>query len=85
MINDDEVEDVLEQWELIKSGSHPKYKELCDAIENEFAKFEIDKLAGMLRLRRMAQDNNEVLAEEFVDIFNKFSKMIVYRILKEGN
>ena len=85
MIDDhtDDVDSMLEQWELIKSSSPPKYRELCGAIENEFAKFEIDKVAAHLRASRMAHSTDEeAYVREFVKIFNKFGENIIYRILK---
>jgi hypothetical protein len=80
------INDLLEQWEHIKTVSCPKGDSLDEAIIHEHAKNRVDHLAYSVRRSRLENDqyNEQRYTDLFAQSYNEFTSNFVYRVLKNG-
>lgn len=78
------LNDLLEQWEKIKNCSVPTPCTLNEALEFTRYKIELNKLADHIRSDRFNSSISLKDAQQFVSLYDSFSREYVYRILKNG-
>ena len=83
---DTEINELLSQWGLIRNISCPTGDSMHEAIVHECAKNLVDSYAQDLRTSRLENNaQNEIhYTEKFVDSYYDFTKVFVFRILKNG-
>lgn len=80
------IDELLEQWEHVKTISCPRGDSMQDAIIHECEKNRIDAMAQNLRQRRFENkvSNEAEYADEFANAYYAFTQEFVYRILKNS-
>ena len=81
---DEDVNGMLETWEILKHKSCPKSDSMIEAIVHESAKNQVDCYAQDLRNSRLENNiENEILfTSKFIETYLDFSRDYVFRTLK---
>jgi hypothetical protein len=83
---DEDFEELLLQWEHVKTISRPYSESANEAIVREYAKHLIEGFAYKVRLSRLENNSSAetFYMEKFVENFKKYNKDLTFRILKNG-
>ena len=81
------IDELLEQWDEVKTISCPRSSSMVDVIIHECAKNEVDCLAQDVRIRRLENKKSTKSRhiEEFVNAYYAFTKQFVFKILKNDH
>lgn len=80
------VDDLLEEWELLKHQHYPNPANKDEVMAFICWKMVIDQHAKNLRTSRLEnnKDKETTCAKNFIKAYNSFSKEYIYRVLKNG-
>ena len=80
------VDDLLEEWELLKQKHYPNLGDKDEVMAFVCWKMTIEDHAMRLRTARLI--NNKVIeqrsTDQFVDAYTRFSKEFIFKVLKNG-
>lgn len=81
---DEDVNGMLETWEILKHKSCPRGDSMLEAIVHESAKNQVDCYAQDLRNSRLENniDNEIQFTSKFIETYLGFSRDYVFRTLK---